>query len=128
MTIQEQINADLKTAMKEQNEKVKSLLRVVIGELNRKGKVVGDDQVIAVIKKMIEGAKETGNLDEIPILENYLPQQMSEEDLRKAISGLIYNNSYTAKDMGKVMAALKTTHSGKYDGKLASSITKELLQ
>jgi uncharacterized protein YqeY len=127
MTIQEQINSDLKTAMKEQNEKVKSLLRVVIGELNRKGKVVGDDQVIATIKKMIEGAKETGNLDEVPILENYLPQQLGEAELSALISALIYSNNYTAKDMGKIMATLKEKHSGKYDGKLASTIAKELL-
>jgi uncharacterized protein YqeY len=127
MTIQEQINSDLKTAMKEQNEKVKSLLRVVIGELNRKGKVVGDDQVIATIKKMIEGAKETGNLDEVPILENYLPKQLDESELSALISALIYSNNYTAKDMGKIMATLKEKHSGKYDGKLASTIAKELL-
>jgi len=127
MSIQEQINADLVTAMKVKNEKLKSLLRVVIGEMNRKGKVVSNDQVIAILKKMIEGAKETNNLDEIPMLEMYLPQQLSEDEIRKLISAYIYNNNYTVKDMGKIMSTLKAAYAGKYDGKLASSIANELL-
>lgn len=127
MSIQEQIKADFVSAMKEQNKEIKLLLSVVIGEMDRVNKVLTDEQVISVVKKMIEGAKTTNNLDEVAILEKYLPKQLSEEQLNGLISALIFSNNYTAKDMGKIMSSLKESHAGQYDGKLASSLVKELL-
>ena len=50
--LQEQISIDLRTAMKNKDENVKSLLRVVIGEFGRVGKELSDDQVVSIIKKM----------------------------------------------------------------------------
>lgn len=127
MKLQERIKADFVSAMKNQNKELKLLLSVVIGEMDRVNKVLTDDQVIAIVKKMIEGAKSTNKLDEVALLEKYLPSQLSEAQLSGLIGALIYTNSYTPKDMGKIMSALKQAHSGQYDGKLASSIAKELL-
>lgn len=139
MTLQEQINAHLKNAILTENSDVKSILRVLIGELNQKGKIHSDVVVVAAVKKLIESAKiiiaspDAGDrvasaLKEISILETYLPKQLSEEALRSSIKGVISLNSYTVKDMGKVMSFLKDNYAGQYDGKLASVIVKEILK
>lgn len=127
MTLQETINLHLKNAILTSNTEVKSLLRVLIGEMNREGKIVEDEKVISIVKKMIENAKIVGNLNEVSILETYLPKQLTEEQLSGLISALVYNNNYTIKDMGKIMAELKSKYSGQYDGKLASTIIKSQL-
>lgn len=108
------------------NEFVKSILRVLIGEMNREGKTVSDERVTAIIKKMCENAKLVGNDHEITILEKYLPKQLSEDDLRTIISALIFENSFTIKDMGKIMSSLKEKYNGQYDGKLAANVIKTI--
>lgn len=129
MKLQEQINADLKTAMLQKNEEVKSLLRVVIGEMNREGKELSDDRVLSIIKKMIENAKliKTAAAEsEIKILEKYLPKQLTEQELVAAINSIVTTNSYSLKDMGKIMGELKDKYPNQYDGRVASNIVKNL--
>lgn len=128
MTIQEQIGVDLKQAMLQKNEGVKSLLRVVIGEFNRVGKEVSNEKATSIIKKMIDNAKEIGNQNEVTILESYVPKQLDEDTLKSIIGSIIVENHYTVKDMGKIMAELKERFAGQYDGKLASTIIKSQLQ
>ena len=127
--IQNQIKADLKQAMLQKNEDVKNILRVVIGEFNREGKEVSDEKAIAIIKKMAQNAKDQENIDEQVILEGYLPTQMDELELKRVLMNHIMNmdETPTIRDMGKVMGWLKSTHAGTYDGKLASTIVKQLL-
>jgi len=128
LTIQGMINADLKSAMLQKNEEVKSLLRVVIGEFNRVDKTVTDEKATAILKKMVENAKELGNLKEVEILSGYLPTQLSETELREAILTISKDiDATTMKDMGKVMNGLKAKYAGMYDGKLASTLIKEYL-
>lgn len=128
MTVQETIKADLKTAMIEKKTNLRDILRVVIGEFNRIGKEVSDEKALAIIKKMVQNAKDQKNASEVSILENYLPTQMDEAVLREKIQNCITFNSYsTMKDMGKVMGYLKANHDGLYDGKQASTIVRELL-
>lgn len=128
MTIQEKINADLKLAMIQKNEVVKSLLRVVIGEFNRVDKTVSDEKATSILKKMVENAKELGNINEIEILSGYLPSQLSETELREVILSITKDTGASSmKDMGKVMNGLKEKYAGMYDGKLASSLIKEYL-
>lgn len=125
MTIQEQINQNLKNAILTSNKEVKDLLRVVIGEFNRIDKVVADEKAMSIIKKMIENAKTVGNEGEVVILEAYLPKQLSDEQLSLVISKIIEDKKYTSiKDMGKVMGDLKSQYSGQYDGKKASDLIK----
>lgn len=127
-TIQEMINSDLKLAMLQKNENVKSLLRVVIGEFNRVDKTVSDEKAISILKKMVDNAKMVGNLDEVTILEGYLPKQLSTQDLEMVIQSIIFDNGFSSmKDMGKVMSILKDKYSGRYDGKIASDSIKKFL-
>ena len=128
MTIQEQIKADLKQAMLSKNVDVKDILRVVIGEFNREGKDVSDERATAIIKKMVQNAKDQENIEEQVILEVYLPTQMDEAKLTNVIQDIIIRDGYTTmRDMGGIMGSLKAEHAGTYDGKLASTIVKKLL-
>ena len=128
MTVQETISNDVKNAMREKNVEVRDLLRVVIGEFNRIDKTVSDEKALSIIKKMVENAKEQGNTGEVTILEAYLPTQMDELELKRVLMNHIMNlNSPTMKDMGGVMGWLKKNHGGTYDGKLASTLVRELL-
>lgn len=131
MTIQEKINTDLKAAMLAKDEAKKSILRVILGEFSRvtvsADKTVPDDKATAVLKKMVENAKLVNNTSEIEILNTYLPQQFSQDELTKVIEALIGSTGATSiKEMGKVMAGLKP-YAGQYDGKLASEIIKAKL-
>jgi uncharacterized protein YqeY len=127
MTIQEQIKDDLKKAMANKNESLKSLLRVVIGEFNRISKEVTNEEALSVIKKMHYNAVMHKNLAEAALLEAYIPKQLSEEDLRSIIEHLIQVNEFTSADMGKIMKELKAQYAGHYDGKMANELVKEVL-
>lgn len=143
MTIQEKINADLKAAILAKDEAKKSILRVLIGEFSRiptdATKVVSDDKATSVIKKLVENAKiilsTSGSSNplfdeieaEIKILSEYLPKQLSEDELTGLIENLIISTgAASVKEMGKVMGGLKP-YAGQYDGKLASEIIKKRL-
>lgn len=126
--LQEKIEADLKTAIKNQSEE-KSLLRVIIGEFNRFGKTLSDDEATKIIKKMKENAIEMHNQSEIDILDRYLPRMLSSEDLSIVIENLITENGIVdIKGMGIIMGKLKQKYPNQYDGKLASDIIRKHLQ
>jgi len=128
MKLQEKIKADLVTAMKNKDENVKSLLRVVIGEINRVGKDISDDELVKIIRKMKENASEMGNTNEVEILNMYLPVMLEPKQLEILIKGIINKNGYDGmKDMGKVMKELRDNYGSTYDGKLASEIVKNNL-
>jgi uncharacterized protein YqeY len=128
MSIQTQIQKDLRDSMKEKNIPVRDLLRVVIGEFNREGKIVSDDRAFKIIKKMSDNAIDQKNEEEIKILEKYLPSQLSESELNNAILSIIVGGEYESmKDMGKVMKDLNDLYKGQFDGKIASKIVKEKL-
>jgi uncharacterized protein len=89
MTIQQQIKKDLIAAMKARDEDRKSTLRVVMGEFARaEVKELSDDAVIKILKKLIKSEKETlaqtGSDEDsafIQIIETYLPQMASEDEI-----------------------------------------------
>ena len=129
MTLHEKINSDMISAMKSRDRDVVDLLRVVKGEFGRVGKDLTDDQAIPVIRKMVENAKELGNEGEVLILEKYLPEMLGEQQIKTLVAGIIQKNGYQGmKDMGNVMKAVKSLPSAsQIDGKLASQITRDLL-
>ena len=129
MTVQDKIKRDLKEAMIARKTHVRDLLRVVIGEFNREGKTVSDERAIAIMKKMIENAKDQGNEIEVTILEAYLPQQMDRAELKEVIKNHLMNNKIdpTMKSMGLFMNYLKENYAGQYDGKIASGVVREIL-
>lgn len=103
-------------------------LTTLIGELQteeKRGTLVDDAKVTASIKKTIEGLKEVDSSMasmEITFLEEYLPKQLTEDQLRSIIESRHFSH------IGEVMKELEQNYAGQYDGKLASQIAKEVLQ
>jgi uncharacterized protein YqeY len=141
----EQTRKDRIQAMKDGDTVKKNLLSTLIGDCCKNVKEPDDAIVIAMIKKFIKNSVElldvlinTSNYTsddtnkigkEIRILESYLPQQLTEEQLRIIISNYIeyintnFNNSTS---LGEVMKFLKQEHDGKFDGKVASILLKNI--
>jgi uncharacterized protein len=148
--LRDEINTALKEAMKARDERRVSTLRLVNAaitnadiEAQLQGKpVLADDGVRGLLQKMIKqrqesveiydnaGRKELADQEraEIEIIKAYLPQQMSDAEASAAIAEVIKATGATgAKDMGKVMAALKQAHAGRMDLGKASGLVKGLL-
>ena len=113
MSLQEQISAELKTAMKSRDRVKTDAVRVLIGEFQRQPeKELTDQQVAGIIRKLIKSEKEllaaSGSEDSgfIEVLEGYLPQQAGEDEIRKWIAENIdlgeFNNTMQA--MKPIMA------------------------
>ena len=67
-------------------------------------------------------------LDEIKIIEAYLPAQMSEEEIKKVVTDTIKQMNATPADFGKVMGIAMGKTKGKADGAVVSKVVKELLK
>ena len=139
-----QILEDLKTAMKNQDKERLSVIRMVKGsiqmsELNKKHEL-SDEEVIDVITKEIKSRKDSINEfkkggredlikkteSEIEILSEYLPKQLTEDELNQIIEE-VFNEvkPESSKDMGKIMKTLTPKVKGKADMGLVSKIVKE---
>lgn len=100
--------------------------------LNDGKRLTTDEEAFRVIKKFLDGARlnlsykpdDAMIKQEIEILESLMPSQMSEAELTAFINGVILSGKT---QVGVIMAELKKSHAGKYDGALASKITKSLL-
>ncbi len=113
MSLQEQISAELKTAMKSRDRVKTDAVRVLIGEFQRQPeKELTDQQVAGIIRKLIKSEKEllaasgSGDSGFIGVLEGYLPKQADEDEIRKWIAENIdfsdFNNTMQA--MKPIMA------------------------
>ncbi len=146
MGLKEQIMQDMKEAMKSKDSLKVSTLRLLISEIKNKeiekrGEL-SDDEILAVIQKAvkqrkesIEKYKEAGRTDlaekeekELKILESYLPQPLSKEELEAIIEEAIKETGATTpKDMGKVMKVVMPKVRGRADGKLVNQMVREKL-
>lgn len=126
MTLQEKVNVDLKEAIASQNTPVKDLLRVVIGDFSRIGKILTDDQVLKIIKKMSEEAEECNNPSEIAILSKYIPESIDELTVKTIVQTIVDANDFTQKDTGKIMPLCKARLGKDFDGKMVSKVLKEI--
>jgi len=141
----------LKTAMKAHEARAVSTLRMVLSTLkNRdiaardKGNTSGidDAEIASMLQGMVKQRRESivlyekGNrpelarqeAEEIAIIEGFLPQQLSDAELEAAVKAAIAaTGAASAKDMGRVMAALRATHAGQMDFAKASAAAKRLL-
>ena len=141
----------LKTAMKAHEARAVSTLRMVLSTLkNRdiaardKGNTSGidDAEIASMLQGMVKQRRESivlyekGNrpelarqeAEEIAIIEGFLPQQLSDAELDAAVKAAIAaTGAASAKDMGRVMAALRATHAGQMDFAKASAAAKRLL-
>lgn len=141
----------LKDALKSRDTRKVSTLRLILAalkdrdiaartETNREG--VGDDDILALLQKMIKQRDEAietyesaGRIDlveqereERAIISSYLPKQMNADEARSAISELISElGAKGLRDMGRTMNELKSRFAGKMDFGKASAMVKELL-
>jgi uncharacterized protein YqeY len=147
--MREKIAADLKTAMKAGERAKVDALRLINAALKDKdieargaGKTLSDDDLLALLQKMIKSRQESveiyekaGRTDladkekgEIAVISAYLPQQLSEAEVAEAVKSAIADVGATSiKDMGKVVAALKAKYTGRMDFGKASAAVKAAL-
>ena len=145
MTLEEQINADIKSAMLAKEAAKLEALRAIksaILLLKTSPEGLNSESEMKALTKMVKQRKETAEvyisqsrndlaeveLSQAAIIENYLPKQLSEEELKAEISKIISNLGATAlADLGKVMGVATKQFAGKADGKVISTIVKDLL-
>jgi len=136
---------DLVKAMKEKNKELLSVLRMVKGammleEINLK-RELKDEEVLSVITKQIKTRRDSivefekanradlieQTQKEIDLLEKYLPEQLTEEEIKLEVEKAIQKvNPQDPKDMGKVMKELSSLR-GKADMSLVSKLVKEMM-
>ncbi|MDD4901228.1 MAG: GatB/YqeY domain-containing protein [Patescibacteria group bacterium] len=146
MNLLEKINQDLKQAMKSKDTLTVSTLRMLIAaarnkeiSLRQDGKAeLSDEQIVEVISSEIKkrrdsveayvqgGRQELADKEsaEIKILEKYLPAQLSDEELAKAIESVV---AAGAKDFGKVMGQVMAKVKGQADGAKVGEMVKKIL-
>jgi uncharacterized protein len=147
MDLKTKLESDLKEAMKASDDLRKRTLRMVIASVKFseiEHRVKPDDAVVmAILQKEIKSRREAiadaekanrpdlaqASKDEIGVLEAYLPQGMSEAELRTAVQEVITQvNASGPADMGKVMKALLPKLQGRAPGDQVSKMVRELLQ
>ena len=151
MTIFEKVNNALGNSLKsKQSERVLTLRAVIsakkdkeIEKRTQKNKEVTDEDMISILNKMLKQRKESVEMylkanrqdlvdkenNEIKIIEEFLPQQLSSDEVEKICSEAISTvGASSIKDMGKVMQSLKEKYLGQMDFSLAGKILKEKLQ
>ena len=141
MSLTEQLQADMKTAMRDGDTQRRDTLRMVIAAAQNAAKEkrepLSDEETLAVISKevkkrreSIKAYEEAGRTDlaakeqaEIDILAPYLPEQMSEDEVRAlVIEAIAATGASSPRDMGRVMGQLMPKVKGRADGKLVSTL------
>ncbi len=147
MSLKEQLFNDLKQAMKDKDTVKKDIVQMVragVLQIEKDKKIEADDTVVTdviakEIKKLgdvIPDFEKGGRSDlvdeankKITILKTYLPEQLSENELKEIISAVIAQvGAASPKDMGKVMGAVGSKTKGRADNKIVSQLVKEALQ
>lgn len=143
--LKEQIDADLKAAMLAKDQLTLDTLRMLRARIKNeeiaKGKDFADEEIVSVIGSEVKKRKDSvtayteGNRPElaakeqteITVLLKYLPEQISEDEVRKVITETISGQTFQASDFGKAMALVMPKLKGRADGSLISKILKEKL-
>lgn len=151
MTIFENVNNALSESLKsKQSDRVLTLRAIVSAKKDKEiekrtqdKKEVTDEDMISILNKMLKQRKESVEMyqkasrqdlvdkenTEIKIIEEFLPQQLRQEEVEKVCNETISNvGASSLKDMGKVMAVLKEKYLGKMDFSLAGKILKDKLK
>ena len=145
-TIKERLQEDWKQALKAKDKFKAGVLSTAKSAILLVEKTDGvkleDEQVIEILAREIKQRREAAlefekgnrqdlvdqNNSEIAILLDYLPQQLSEEEIKKIVIDVADNlGASSMKDMGKVMAEVRPKIVGRADGRLVSSIVKNYL-
>jgi len=148
MALEEKIMTDLKTAMLAKDEAALRSLRaikaaIIIAKTSEgAGGILKEEDEIKLLQKLVKQRKDSLEIfekqnredlavkerEEIAVIEKFLPKQMSAEELKDIISGIVKESGATsAAEMGKVMGLANKQLAGKADGKAIAAIVKELL-
>jgi hypothetical protein len=148
MSLRDQINDDLKAAMRSGETVRRDTIRLLTAALKQREvderKTLIDGDVLAVIEKMIKQRRDSisqfeqgGRQDladkekqELTLLQTYMPQAMGEDELAAAIAAAVSESGAAGPaDMGKVMAVLKPKLAGRADmGKVSAAVKARLTQ
>ncbi|MCB0553136.1 MAG: GatB/YqeY domain-containing protein [Phaeodactylibacter sp.] len=147
MSLEERINQDLKEAMKAKDDValrgIRAIKAAILLEKTSGAKHdLSQDVEMKILQKLVKQRRESLDIyekngredlakterEEIAIIERYLPQQLSEAELRSEIQAIVTaTGASSMKDMGKVMGMATKKLAGRADGKAVSDIVKELL-
>lgn len=148
MSLQKELMAKMKDAMKSKDTVALESLRAIKSEIllaqTKSGASEGlsEEEEIKIVQKLVKQRKDSAalyleqnrkdladpELAQVEIIAQFLPEQMSAEDLKNVILGIISTVGATSmKDMGKVMGMASKQLAGKADGKSISVTVKELL-
>lgn len=147
MSLSERLNEDMKQAMKSQDKFKLSTIRMVRStiknlEIDLK-RTLDDNEVLDILSREIKQRKDAlqefekaGRDDlaaslkaEVQIIAEYLPEQLTEEEIKVIVQQTIQETGATSKaDIGKVMSALMPKVKGRADGKLVNQAVQQLLQ
>ena len=147
MSVQDQINSDIKDAMKAKNvdklAALRSVKSAIMLEATKDGNTtVADEVSLKLIAKLVKQRKDSAaiyteqnrpdlavdEVNQLAYLEPYLPAQMGEEEVRKVVQDVIAKvGASSPADIGKCMGPLMGRLNGKADGSLISKIVKEEL-
>ena len=141
MSVLEQVQGDVKTAMKARDRERTSALRLIVDVLQQDAKL-GEGDEVAVLqrerKKRVEAAEayeSAGRADqaaaerfEAELIEKYLPRQLSDEELSALVEEAVEETGATEqRQMGQVMSALMPKLAGRADGKRVSAVVRQKL-
>jgi len=146
VSLTEQLQADMKTAMREGDTRRRDTLRMAIAAAQNAAKEkrepLSDEEALAVITKEVKKRRESirafhdaGRDDladkeqsEIDVLSPYLPEQMGEDEVRAlVIEAIAASGASSPRDMGRVMSLLMPKVKGRADGKLVSGLVNQEL-
>lgn len=148
MSLEKKIMTSLKEAMKAKDQTALAALRAVKSEIllaktNGTDAELSEDDEIKLVQKLVKQRKDSAcifseqnredlaepELAQAQVLEQFLPEQLSEEEIEKIVQDIIAKTGAKGmKDMGKVMGAANQQMAGKADGRTISTIVKNSLQ
>ena len=146
MTLLDRLNNDIKVAMKAKDKETLSVLRMMKSSIQneeiKKGESLSSDEELTVLSREMKQRKDSlqefNQADrqdlaekvsgEIKIVERYMPEQLSEDELRNIVQSAIDETGASSmKDFGKVMGVVMPKTKGRADGQKVNSLVKESL-
>jgi uncharacterized protein YqeY len=148
MSLQDQVMQEMKTAMKAKDTVALESLRAIKSALllanteKGGGKELSEAEEIALVQKLVKQRKDSAaiykeqgredlagpELAQVAVLERFLPEQLSEEEIKEVVGKVIAElGATTMKDMGRVMGTVNKQLAGKADGKTIAGIVKAQL-
>jgi hypothetical protein len=147
MTLQERVSQEIKAAMIAKDAERLSTLRMLkstfgYAQIERKAESLSDTEVVAIVQKEVKKRRDSAEQfekggrpelaakekQEIGVLESFLPQALSAEELEKLVRDSIQELGATGKkDMGPVIKAVQAKAAGRADGRTISTLVGKLL-